>query len=188
MSSVQQVLKIALYFLLFFHCKSIIISPTAVEPGKEYYVYSESATSFAQQTILCSSSTSCNIECDAELGCYKTTINASLTTTLILQCTKIDSCKDINLIHGPSDLAEIHCVNDTTCMYGKFNTINTKNVVIECNAIKCTSGCSSPVGACWNATLNAEYANDVTIQCGGDYYDCYYVKLNVNHTSSVLCI
>ena len=82
-----------------------IINPTITNITGEYYISSQSVTTFYNNNIQCTSST-CIIICDMDYsqGCYRTNINSSLSNNLIISCLNYRSCQYLQIINGPIDL------------------------------------------------------------------------------------
>ena len=103
-SKLTQCITIILWLLLVV-CRSTIITPTYAILGKEIY-NTTLIEEFKSHKIICGD-TVCHIVCDTDSGCYNTTVDASASDDLVLECTKDSSCYGLKIKKPPQLSANI---------------------------------------------------------------------------------
>eukprot|EP01083_Nonionella_stella_P218745 784122_1 len=153
------------------------IPPPVVDPG----TYSCS-TYFRNQYIECELEI-CEVRCDATGGCYNLTINASLSTKLILDCVEEQSCQQLVVV-APSSHLEINCTKAESCDEAHILAQNTSKISVQCSAFH----------ACRGIVIEADtVTNELNLNCMNDDA-CYQSKIHcprdascniqcLNHTS-----
>eukprot|EP01084_Bolivina_argentea_P308520 533509_1 len=158
------------------------VLPTITNTSGEYYILLNDNNE--NKEITCIHPTLCYIECSDANSCDTSTINASSTNNLILQCNRNSACKSTTISNGPQIEANIYCTayDGYACSQSIF-FLNTTNIVnLKCDHdFSCVSSCSSSnYGGCYNIELWAQHADYVDVDCR--YIDCY---LSTFHLDSI---
>ena len=98
---------VPLSIVLLVSVQSQTVIPTTNNGTTEVYDTS-SSSEFSNLAIVCTTQ-NCHIVCDEISSCLYTTIDASLSDSLTLQCTNINACYQIRLTNPPKLSANIYC-------------------------------------------------------------------------------
>lgn len=96
---------------------------------------SSSDNSFSDHTVDCGLVDLCHILCNEPSGCTSMTINASLASDLILECSADSSCREYNLLSpGPSGNVTVSCTDSHSCYQSLIELSAAKHVHLNCSA------------------------------------------------------
>ena len=144
---------------------SIISVPTTYTDTLSIFDVSEYESmynhTFNGHTIDCGSTETCYIHCGGTESsiCSSMTINASLTSNLILYCGPQYSCSSFQLQSGPLTSFQMTCSDERSCYESQINLINTTYIGILC-------GLNGSSFACQQGGWYFQDALTVDLDCG----------------------
>lgn len=156
-------------------------APSASPTTMSMFDVSDSDGTFSNNTIYCGEVDYCYILCSEHSGCFNTTINASMSSNLVLECTAEDACYGFELVSGPVGRLNITCTDGDACVDGKIEVMGTDHVSILC-------GGSGPTSwPCWNLFVNVSDAHSVSIgtMARDDSWALSYSQLHFKNTSDI---
>ena len=156
---------IAFYILILkcIHSQDIITTPTRTEGSNQYFDNEgRPDNNYRYDTIICGTD-HCNLICDANGGCYDTTVNASISQTLSITCKGNSACEELSISGPPSKQLNLYCAEDIqSCKSAVIDVPDTDGVNVICNFTSLTD----EDGTCLALQLNAANSTNVDIQCG----------------------
>eukprot|EP01083_Nonionella_stella_P102496 291609_1 len=155
---------------------SATANPTKTNSSGTYYIASK--TNLQSKTITCSSP-NCHVICDK--SCHQTTISASKSSSLTLECTTPSACFQAQITNGPSDSIAISCLAPTACQNATFNFSTTTNAVVDCR-YNFTDPKTPDQGSCFNAQFFGHHTNTTSVDCNA--LDCVHSVFHVNASNT----
>ena len=143
---------------------AVITNPTSTNGTGQYFNTINSSRNYEHDTIVCGTA-NCHIICDITGGCNGTTINASLSDSLTIQCTENSACHSLIILDGPTTNLDLYCNDAQSCMEARIDLLITSNINIVCNH----STTIPTNGACFHSEINATKSSTVNIDCIGEY-------------------
>eukprot|EP01083_Nonionella_stella_P064399 167769_1 len=148
-----------------------------------YYV-ANTSSAFEDAYILCADDKPiCVIQCHDEDSCSGTTINATLSKHLYLECNDRNSCQEIT-VYGPTNSSNIQCNEFNSCRFGDFHFADTISVQMYCGG---PSGQNSY--SCSSLNIDVSRSESVDIQCT-EKYSCDDANINgtfVTDSINIFC-
>eukprot|EP01084_Bolivina_argentea_P233179 392802_1 len=144
------------------------LAPVISNTSGDYYIASSS--NIQHSSIQCSQS-DCILICDTYQGCLDTSIDASNSTSLTIQCTSPWSCGLLSINKGPSNSASIQCVQPNACWNSDFVSNRTNTLYVTCDGDT----------ACSSITIDTHNTNTITLSCNGPRA-CYRFNLHPHIT------
>ena len=178
-------------------------TPTSFTDDAVTFNVSAYIGTFSGQTIDCGEIENCYILCNEPSGCSEMTINASMTTNLVLECGAESACSGFDLLSpGPSDHFNITCYGHSACSWGDIEVMDTNRIDIDCDSnvtsddtatcngldVFATNAMSFKIecrvdGGCNNLNLQFQNVSDYQMQC--HYGACYSALINISDADSV---
>ena len=137
-------------------------------------------------SVTCGSVDDCYVDCFGSSSCVNGAIQANSAKNLILTCRGPSACKTLAIVTGPTVTANISCIWAGTyvCQDASFTVQTTNHVNLVCDSQEAAGTYS---GACYQATLTANLATNVNIECLSEY-DCRDADFQVSSVSGEVVI
>eukprot|EP01083_Nonionella_stella_P022614 62533_1 len=157
------------------------IDPTSEDSSGQHYTIISSSTSSSSNTISCTNSAGCYIECAGSDACNTFLIYAGDTDYLQLVCSGEDSCYNLYITKGPNVQADINC----TASLGAA----CKQAAIILNATDLTLNlfCAAATAGCYEMHLWAPFAEEVNVFCFGAS-SCYAAVMRFDYATTATVI
>eukprot|EP01084_Bolivina_argentea_P112379 200428_1 len=197
--------------LLFINIGLIHTVDYTCTPGQDCSIVFNTYQNVYQSTITCPQNYACDITCrnpdtsnrtDSYQVCQETTIIASSSTTVTINCDGLENCKKLNFIGSNNDNANItvNCDGINTCNMASFNFQSSSYVSINCIS---DDSCTSAELDIKNPKLFNIYTTHIQsnlmlysynilygdiLQCDSDTHNCFIEsKILCNNNYSDTC-
>eukprot|EP01083_Nonionella_stella_P158286 514990_1 len=166
--------------LYFSHSTVMIDGLESIPPVVDHETYicskhADNSTYFANQYIECRSD-SCEVRCDVNGGCHNLMINASLSSSLIVDCDETHSCRQL-VVMAPSADFEMQCTATESCYEAQIYAQDTSKINVECSSFH----------ACRGIVIEAAtMTNDLDLNCITDD-TCYQSKIHCPRDAHAAC-
>ena len=171
---------LAVYFIDAISC-AIISAPTSYTNTMSIFDVSDYDGDFSGDTIDCGEVQNCFISCNEPYGCASMSINASMTTNLILLCKGERSCNQFELMSpGPSDLFNLTCYGTLACLYGQSALTDTEHIHIRCDSNHTAT--ENAYVSCRSLNVDISNASTLNVDCSAG---CRSTQFQINKVSNV---